>query len=164
MLRLDGTHQIVPLVQTPFSEGNGIVSPDGRWLAYQSNNSGPLEEIYVRPFPDVTSGPWQVSTNGGTRPMWAPNGHELFYVARDGALMRVAVTGGPRWTAGAPTKLLDGRYSVRTGGNPARDYDITPDGQRFLMLKEATGDATAPPQIVIVQHFDEELKHLVPTK
>src|SRR5262249_29663882 len=92
-------------------------------------------------------------------------GHELFYVARDGALMRVAVVGAPTWTAGAPTKVLDSRYSVLTGGNLSRNYDISPHGPQVLMLKAATGGATpAPPQIVAVQHFDEELKRLVPTK
>ena len=82
-LRLDGTHAVTPLVQTPFSERNGEVSPDGRWLAYEANDSGRFD-IYVRPFPDVSSGYWQVSTDGGTRPLWARNGQELFYLTRDG--------------------------------------------------------------------------------
>jgi serine/threonine-protein kinase len=163
-LPLTGTHQVVPLVQTPFDERNGIVSPDGRWLAYEANDSGAFE-IYVRPFPEVTRGHWLVSTGGGTQPVWARSGQELFYFAPDGALMRVAVPGGPAWTPGAPTKVLDGRYVVSTGGNTPGSYDIAPDGQRFLMMKATGSDATgAPPQIVVVQHFDEELKRLVPTK
>jgi serine/threonine-protein kinase len=163
-LRLDGTHQLLPLVQTPFDEGSGILSPDGRWLAYETNDSGAYE-IHVKPFPSVNSGHWQVSTSGGLQPLWARNGKELFYVAPDGALMRVAVAGGPSWTAGAPTKLLEGRYVVSTSGGLQRSYDIAPDGQRFLMVKEGQADATSPPpQIVVVQHFDEELKRLVPTK
>ena len=92
-LRLDGTHAVTPLVQTPFSERNGEVSPDGRWLAYEANDSGRYE-IYVRPFPDVTKGLWQVSTDGGTRPLWARSGQELFYLAPTGALMRVGVEAG----------------------------------------------------------------------
>jgi serine/threonine-protein kinase len=162
-LRLDGSHQVSPLVQTRFDERNGIVSPDGRWLAYEANETGTFE-IYVRPFPNVTRGHWQVSTSGGTQPLWARSGRDLFYVAPPaGALMRVAVGGGPTWTASAPTKVFEGRYVMGTGGNNNRNYDIAPDGQRFLMLKAGGSDATdAPPQIVVVQHFDEELKRLVP--
>jgi serine/threonine-protein kinase len=163
-LQLEGTHHVIPLVQTPFDERNGIVSPDGRWLAYEANDSGAFE-IYIRPFPDVSRGHWQVSTNGGTQPLWARSGRELFYFAPDGALMRVEVADGPAWAAGAPTKLLEGRYVVSTGGNIPRNYDIAPDGQRFLMLKPAESEVnSAPPQIVIIQHFDEELKRLVPSK
>jgi hypothetical protein len=71
-LRLEG-HQVLPLVQTPFDERNGIVSPDGRWLAYEANDTGTFE-IYVRPLPDITRGRWQVSTTGGTQPLWARGG------------------------------------------------------------------------------------------
>jgi serine/threonine-protein kinase len=163
-IRLDAPHQILPLVQTPFDERNGIVSPDGRWLAYEANDTGAFE-IYVRPFPDVNSGHWQVSTRGGTQPLWARTGQELFYFAPDGALMRVGVASGPAWTPSAPTKALEAGYVVSTSGVVYRNYDIAPDGQRLLMMKAVGNDATsAPPQIVVVQHFDEELKRLVPTK
>ena len=90
------------------------VSPDGRWLAYEANDSGRFE-IYVRPFPDVTGGRWQVSTGGGTRPLWARNGQELFYLAPAGALMRVGVERGPSWAATAPTQLLKDGYCHRAG-------------------------------------------------
>jgi Tol biopolymer transport system component len=164
-LQLGDPHRIIPLVQTPADESNGIVSPDGRWLAYEANDTGTFE-IHVRPFPDVTRGHWLVSANGGRQPAWARSGRELFYVAPDSALMQVAVAGGPGWAAGAPTKLIAGRYAMRsTSGANLRAYDIAPNGQRFLMMKAAGSDATdAPPQIVVVQHFDEELKRLVPTK
>jgi serine/threonine-protein kinase len=159
---LDGKHQVLPLLQTPFNERNGIISPNGHWLAYEADDSGSFE-IHVRPFPDVNSGHWQVSTSGGIQPLWARDGSELFYVAPDGSLMRVAVTGGSAWTAGAPTKLLEGRYIVSEFGLFQRNYDITADGQRFLMIK-AVEATSGPPQIVVVQHFDEELKRLVPTR
>jgi serine/threonine-protein kinase len=163
-LRLDGARQVLPLVQTSFDERNGIVSSDGRWLAYEANDTGSFE-IYVRPFPDVTRGRWQVSTSGGTQPLWARNGRELFYFSPDGALMRVGVASGSVWAASAPTKVLERRYVATTGGNFPRNYDVAADGQRFLMLRAAESDATgAPPQIVVVQHFDEELKRLVPVK
>jgi serine/threonine-protein kinase len=163
-LSLDGTHHVLPLVQTPVEENNGIVSPDGRWLAYEANDSGAFE-VYVRPFPAVNSGRWQVSTTGGTQPLWSHNGRELFYFAPNGALMRVSVVAGPAWTASAPTKVLEGPYVVSTAGNSFRNYDITADGQRFLLIKASAGNArNPPPQIVVIEHFDEELKRLVPTK
>ena len=109
-LALDGTRQVTPLLQTKFEKRNGIVSPDGRWLAYESNSSGPTE-IYVRPFPNVGGGQWQVSTAGGRMPLWARSGKELFYVGADGALLRVPVeASGATWNAGTPMKLLERGY------------------------------------------------------
>jgi len=162
-VEVDGQHQIAPVLKTANDERNGLVSPDGRWLAYEANDSGPFE-IYVRPYPNVNSGQQrQVSTGGGTQPLWAHNGRELFYRAPDGALMRVAAASGPTWTVTTPTKLLEGQYWVRFGGSFARTYDIAPGDERFLMIKAGGSDATAAaPHIVVVQHFDEELKRLVP--
>jgi len=162
---LTGAHHVTPLLQTKFDEFNAVVSPDGRWLAYDSNSSGDSTEIYVRPFPGVGGGQSPVSTAGGTRPLWARNGKELFYVGTDGALWRVPVeASGQTWSAGLPTKLFDARY-FSGGGTVGRTYDVSPDGQRFLMIKApATDVAAAPSFIVIVQHWDEELKRLVPAK
>jgi eukaryotic-like serine/threonine-protein kinase len=164
-VEVDGTHRVTPLVQSAFSERNGIVSPDGRWLAYEANDSGRFE-IAVRPYPDVTSGHWQVSTGGGTRPLWAPNGQELFYVSPTGALMRMSVERASSWAATTPTLLVKEGYVTSPGGNFGRNYDVSSDGQRFLMIKEGGGtdQTAAPPQLIVVQHFDEELKRLVPTK
>src|SRR6185295_12858122 len=131
MMELDGSRRVTPLVQSPFAERNGIVSPDGRWLAYEANDSGRVE-VYVRPFPEVNSGHWQVSTTGGTRPLWAPSGQELFYAAPTGALMRVGVERGPSWAGTTPTLLVKEGYLTIAGGNFGRTYDISPDGQRFL--------------------------------
>jgi serine/threonine-protein kinase len=162
LLALDGQHQVHPLVQTPFDERNGIVSPDRQWLAYEANDTGRFE-IYIRPFPDTTRGRWPASTSGGTQPLWARNGRELFYLAPDGALMHVTVPKGSAWNASAPTKVLEGRYVVRTGSSTQRTYDVADDG-RFLMLKAPGSDPTdTPPQLIVVQHFDEELKRLMPT-
>ena len=162
-LQLDGTRRVTPLVQTPFAERNGILSPDGGWLAYEANDSGRLE-VYVRPFPEVTSGLWQVSTGGGTRPLWARNGQELFYVSPAGALMRVGVERAQSWAATMPTLLIKEGYAADPGGNSGRTYDISPDGQRFLLVKagDGSGQAAEPPSLIVVQHFDEELKRLVP--
>jgi serine/threonine-protein kinase len=162
-LAIDGTRRVTPLLQTKFDERNGIVSPDGRWLAYESNSSGPTE-IYVRPFPNVGDGQWLVSTAGGTRPLWARSGKELFYIGADGALLRVPVeASGATWNAGTPTTLFERRYV--TGGTLLRTYDVSPDGRRFLMVKAlGTGASAVPPAVIVVQHWDEELKRLVPAK
>ena len=146
-LPLGGKQPAAPLIQTPFVERNGEVSPDGRWLAYEANDSGQFD-IYVRPFPDVATGRWQVSTGGGTRPLWAPNGQELFYLAPTGVLMGVGVTRGSTWAATAPVRLLERPYFAGYGGLVVgRTYDVSPDGRRFLMIKEGAGnDPTAPAQ------------------
>ena len=157
-------HTVTPLVQTPFSERNGEVSPDGRWLAYEANDSGRFE-IYVRPFPDVAKGLWQVSTDGGTRPLWARNGQELFYLTATGALMRVGVARGPTWAATAPTKLFEGRYGA-AAFHSGRTYDVSADGRRFLMIKGTAGDDPngTPASMVVVLNWTEELKRLVPRR
>jgi Tol biopolymer transport system component len=155
--------RVTPLVQTPFSERNGTVSPDGRWLAYEANDSGRFE-IYVRPYPDVNSGRSQVSTTGGTRPIWTRKGQELVYVSPTGALMAVEVARGPSWAATTPTLLVrEGYFTIPSWWG--RSYDVSPDGERFLMIKEGGPDGTAAPtSIVVVQHWVEELKRLVPAK
>jgi len=164
-MELDGTHRVTPLVQSPFAERNGIVSPDGRWLAYEANDSGRVE-ISVRPFPDVNSGHWQVSTAGGTRPLWARRGQELVYVSPTGALMGVGVERAPSWVATTPTRLVKEGYVTTPGNFGGRTYDISSDSQRFLLIKEGGGtdQTAAPPQIIVVQHWVEELKRLVPIK
>jgi serine/threonine-protein kinase len=152
------------LLQTPFDERHAVVSPDGRWLAYESDSSSRFE-IYIRPFPNAAGGQWQVSPMGGTRPVWARNGRELFYFSPDGALMGVAVkTSYTTWSAGTPTKLLEPRYFTGASNIGGMSYDVSPDGRRFLMIKQAGNDQTAaPPQIVIVKNWIEELKRLAPT-
>jgi serine/threonine-protein kinase len=162
-LELEGAHSVTPLVETPFDERNGEVSPDGRWLAYEATNSG-RSEIYVRPFPDVASGLWQVSTDGGTRPLWARNGRELFYLTETGALMRVSVAGGAAWAPGSPAKVFEGRGRYGAAAfHFGRTYDVSADGRRFLMIKRAAADSvsTAPASMVVVLDWFEELKRLV---
>jgi serine/threonine-protein kinase len=161
--------RVRPLVQTPSVETNGAVSPDGRWLAYESNaNASAQFQIYVRPFPDGNGGPWQVSSEGGTQPAWARGGRELFYLAPDGTLSSVPVERGTTWTPGTPRKLLDKPYfrlGYTAGVSAGRNYDVSADGQRFLMIKEAGRDLPdAPASIVVVQNWIEELKRLMPAK
>lgn len=165
LLPLAGEHRPRPLLAEPFDELNAEVSPNGQWLAYESNESGRLE-IHVRSFPNVDAWKRQVSTNGGTQPLWARNGRELFYESM-GTLMRVPVKTGSTFEHGTPEKVIDAPYLVRTfGGLLARSYDVSADGQRFLMLKETSGADERPPsaRIILVQNWFEELKRRVPTK
>jgi Tol biopolymer transport system component len=162
-MELTGTRTVTPLVQSPAVERNGIVSPDGRWLAYEADDRGQLE-IYVRPYPDVHRGVWQVSTGGGTRPLWSPNSQELFYVSPAGAIMRAGVLPGASWVPSTPTTIVKNGHMPTLTGFVGRTYDISPDGVRFLVIKATTEPNAQPPQLVVVQHFDEELKRLVPTK
>ena len=134
------------------------VSTDGRWLAYQSDESG-QSEVYVRPFPEVDGGRWQVSTGGGTEPLWARSGKELFYIGSSDAMMSVAVEGGATFRAGNPTRLFEWPYFRGVD----RTYDVSPDGRRFLMIKPVGPEQTTASSIIVVQHWTEELKRLVPT-
>jgi serine/threonine-protein kinase len=170
VMQLDlDSKKVTALVQTKFAERNADVSSDGRWLAYEANDTGQFE-IYVTPFPDGPRPRLRVSTAGGRTPVWGRNSPELFYIAPDGALMRVGVGSGPTWAPDLPAKLLDvSRYY--TGSNAARYgrmYDIAPDGKRFLMIKPGGGGSEsaplAPTSLVVVQHFDLDLMRLVPNK
>ena len=154
-----------PLLETRFEERGGVLSPDDRWLAYESNSSGTFE-VYVRPFPNVGDGQWQVSTGGGVQALWSHDGRELFYIAPDGALMVVAVSpAGNAWRAGAPATLSERPYYTGGDNFVSRHYDITADGKRFIMVKEAFGDQAGNTQnLVVVQNWTEELKRLVPNK
>ena len=150
-----------PPVQALFRGNFADISPDGRYLAYQSDESGRME-VHVRPFPQVDSDRQQVSTGGATRPVWAQNG-ELFYLDESDALTVVPVqTSGPTFIHGRPKKLFDTLYKYLQP-SPARNYDVTPDGQRFLMVKDATAlDPNATPaHIVVVDRWLEELGSLV---
>jgi serine/threonine-protein kinase len=163
-LNLEGDRGTEALVKGAFSDGNGMISPvEGRWLAYNSDESGQFE-IYVRPFPNVNAGHWQVSTSGGVQPLWARNGRELFYVTPTGDVMGVQVGAGPGWTTNAPAKVITANGYYFGGQGAAATYDVSPDGRRFLMIKQRDPQAeTTPTSLVVVQNWLEELKRLVPT-
>ena len=160
---LDGEGSSEPLLATEFIEQNAELSPNGRWLAYESNASGQFQ-IYVRPFPNVHDGQWLISRSGGTRPLWARDGRELFYLSPDGPLMRVPVQTDANFVAGNAEVSFEEAY-YGAGGPPGRTYDISPDGTRFLMIKEgvASDETSAPTELILVQNWFEELKRLVPT-
>ena len=138
VLTLEGSSE--PLLATEFDERTAALSPNGRWLAYESNDSRQYEiEIYVRPFPNVDEGHWQITRDGGSRPLWAPDGRELFYL-RGGALTAVRVQTESGFVPGNTEVVVRGNFHAPL--NPrARTYDISPDGKRFLMIKEPSGES-----------------------
>jgi len=164
ILSLEGERISTLLLETEFTERNAALSPDGRWMAYQSDASGQYE-VYVRPFPDVNGGRWQVSSGGGAWPLWSPDGRELFYAGSE-SMMAVPIETEPTFTQGTVDLLFDlGPYRRPSGEEGNRRIAISPEGDRFLMLKEGGGsDETAETtSIIIVQNWFEELKRLVPT-
>jgi serine/threonine-protein kinase len=163
--RVGGERQWRPGFQNPISDRYPEFSPDGHWLAYTSNEFG-SDQVYVQRYPG--SGPaQQVTTEGGSQPAWARNGRELFYTVADRRgrnivrMMAVDVTPGPTMTIGAPRMLFEGPFLV---GTPLRNYDVTPDGTRFVMAQVIEPPVPPLTQIVVVENWFEELKRLVPPK
>jgi Tol biopolymer transport system component len=140
-LPFSGDRKPFPFLQTEFGERDGRLSPDGRWLAYDSNETGSYE-VYVQTFPGK-EGKWQVSAKGGTHPVWSRDGKELFYIAGGNKLMAVDVKTGARFEHGVPKALFD----ARTPG-PA-SFDVTPDGKRFLLINSLEQGANPPMTVVI---------------
>ena len=151
------------LVETPFEEWNGEISPDGRFIAYQSEESG-QSEVYVRPSDGAANARWQVSSGGGAEPVWTRAGRELIYRGAAQRLTAVPTeTSGPAFRSGRPSTL---GITVESIGVAWRSYDVSADGQRFLVMKtlaERQPD-TSSAGFVIVQNWFEELKRLVPAK
>jgi serine/threonine-protein kinase len=161
MLSLEQERTASMVLDGKFDERNSALSADGRWLAYQSDETG-RSEVYVRPFPDVDQGKWQVSTDGGGWPVWNPAGDELFYQSLTGVMV-LAFETEPTFTPGALTQLFARDFS----GEDERQMAVSPDGRRVLLLRNLAG-ADADPgersQLVVVQNFFTELERLVPTK
>ena len=151
------------LLVTEFNEGNAALSPNGQWVAYQSDASGEFE-VYVRPFPNVDSALHPISTNGGRGPLWAPDGRELFYVESDGRLLAVPVQTDPTFARGTAMVVMDGDYRLTTPVGP-RAYDIDPSGERFLVVKPTAApgsDSRSLPSLTFVLNWAEELQERVP--
>ncbi len=154
VLSLRGQSRPRPVVNTPAFEGGAQFSPNGHWMAYASDESGQMQ-VYVRPFP----GPdrrWQVSTQGGTQPLWSRNGKEIFYRVGN-KMMVVDVSAGMDLTLSQPRQLFEQRYVFQNVS--LANYDVSPDGQRFLMIKDEAGSG----RLNVVLNWAEELKRLVPT-
>jgi serine/threonine-protein kinase len=152
-----------PLLNTTFNESAPAISPDGRWLAYESDESG-RTEVYVQPFPAVERERWPISIGGGREPRWSRDGRELFFTDRSewtapGVLMAVSVQPGSTFIRGKPTAIL------KIPGGATLAYDVAPDG-RFLFHfhPSALDGATNRQEIMVVQNWTEELKQRVPTR
>jgi Tol biopolymer transport system component len=148
-----------PFLPTQFNESAPQFSPDGRWLAYVSDESG-RNEIYVLPYPGP-GGKVPISSDGGTEPVWNRKGRELFYRSGN-KVMAVDVTTQPVFAAGRPRKLFEAPYLPTSGTFP--NYDVSPDGQHFLMVKPSEETQAAPMQINVVLNWAEELKQKVPAR
>jgi serine/threonine-protein kinase len=152
---ISGDGSFKSLLVTEHDERNAAISPDGRWMAFESNLSGRYE-VYVRPFPDVDNGRWPLSTAGGSEAVWAPNGKEIFYVSADNKLMAVPVQTTSGFVAGKPVPLFD----VRTYffGGAGRNYDVAPDGKRFAMVKNPVSSVDRAVPLTVVLNWADEVR------
>ena len=138
-LPLEGDRKLRPLLKEKYAQVLPKISPDGRWMAYESNESG-KREVYVRPFPEVNKGQVAGFYQWRQCPLWSPNGRELFYRNGD-SVMAVAVETEPTFKPGKSEVLFQGKYVSRLGANP---WDISPDGKRFLMMKAVASTVQSP--------------------
>jgi eukaryotic-like serine/threonine-protein kinase len=146
-------------LNSPFIEANAVFSPDGRWVAYQSNESG-ANEVYVRPFPGP-GGKWQISTDGGTFPTWSQSRHELFY-SRTGRLLVAAYdVEHDSFRAQKPRVWSPVAFRPRPRGRP---YDLHPDGERFALAPNIETQVAAKDKVTFVLNFFDELKRIAPPK
>ncbi len=145
----------IPLVEGNHSARAPSVSPDGRWFAFQSDRTG-MWEVYVRPFPDASGGEWMISDGGGLSPRWALNGGEIFYLGADRTMWSVEVVPGTPFTTGERRPLFDASEYER--GVFHQGYDVTPDGQRFLMVRERGVAEDTEVELVWVLNWLDELK------
>ena len=151
------SRRIAPFLASQSGEEFPEFSPDGRWLAYASDESG-RPEIYVRPFPGP-GGRWQISQQGGVGPLWARNGKQLFYRSGD-QVWGVDVQTGPAFSAGKPRLLFEQPGFLC--GNPICGWDLSLDGQRFLMVKVDERKPAPVTELILVQNWFEELRRLGP--
>jgi eukaryotic-like serine/threonine-protein kinase len=157
--------RIRTVMRSPQTGQQGAISPDGRWIAYVVQGTGPAPQVFVSRFLDPTSERTLVSRDGGTDPIWAPDGREIFFLGPDGILMSARVTAGPTIHVGVPNRVLQRPYyrSASLIKAPGA-YDVSPDGRRFLMLKQITSpeQSSEPPTVIVVKNWMEELRRLVP--
>lgn len=157
---LEGESLPQQLLATESGETHPQISRDGNWLAYVSDESG-QNEVYVSPFPNPSDGKWRVSHGGGAQPVWAPDGGELFYL-RGSSLLAVSIDTTPTFAASNPRVLFSGPYR-QSGPNRGHTYDVAPDGQSFLMIREAENDGAAS-EFIVIQNWLDELERLVPAR
>ena len=144
-----------------FDEAAIALSPDGRWLAYESNETG-RTEVYFRPFPNVDGGKWQVSADGGRAPLWARNSREIFYVNAAREMIVKSVTPGPTPDLGPPRRLFQMRSELYLADlERYTPFDISPDGLRFIMARRVAANAGSVAPISVTENWFEELKRIV---
>jgi serine/threonine-protein kinase len=162
-LSMDGSRRVETILSTAANDLTCEVSPDGRWIVYDSDETGHFE-VYVRPYPQAYSGGrWQISSEGGRQPMWSHDGRELYYRDFEGAMWAVPVALTPTFMPGAAVRLFANHGYVGRGGlMSARTYDLSPDGKRFLMIKTAPDQAAGAAALVVVLNWFEELNRAVP--
>jgi serine/threonine-protein kinase len=162
VLPLEGDRKPELFLSTPFSETVGAFSPNGRWLAYASNETG-RTEVYVRPFP-AAGGKWQVSNEGGNFPAWSRDGRELFYRTDQGLMVASVEIGGETFRAGTPRALFKGNFrggeaGVGFAGNVFSDYEVSPDGRRFVLFPGAeNAEELERPHIILVTRWFDDLR------
>jgi serine/threonine protein kinase len=156
---LSGDTTTIPLLATPAFEAEPAISPDGRWLAYVSDEGG-TSEVYVRPWPDVKGGRWQISHAGGTEPVWNPSGRELYFRSSDQELMAVQVDQSSTFQASQPEPLFSASPFITGGGHAA--YAVSRDG-RFLFGQQIGGGGGAS-RLILVRHWFTELRPLLKGK
>ena len=149
-LPMFGDRKPVPVVSGPFTESNGVFSPDGHFVAYRSNESG-RNEIYIQTFP-VATGKWQVSNTGGNDPSWRPDGKEIIYRGLDQRIMSADVRLGQAVQVGVPQVLFPGRVSA--SGNARNRYTIAPDAKRLLITSPPGRDSLTPTTVVLNWNAD----------
>jgi Tol biopolymer transport system component/tRNA A-37 threonylcarbamoyl transferase component Bud32 len=148
LLTLGGDPKASPFLESPFDKAQARISPDGRWIAYATNDSGTYQ-VVVQSFPDPNGGRWQITAQGGIEPKWKHDGRELYYLAPDGKLMAVAVSAGPAFQAGSPSALFQTPLVVTRSYTPRdRRYDVAPDG-RFLIAVPTVAAAQASVTAVV---------------
>ena len=157
--RSGGAAQV--FLRTRAADGAPQLSPDGRWMAYASEESG-RREIYVQAYPGP-GGRWQISSDGGNEPLWSASGREVFYRSGD-RLMEVDISTDGEFLASKPRQLFEGSYVRSSAGYARANYDVSPDGQRFLMVKPVEQKSAPLTQIHVVLNWSEELKRLVPVR
>ena len=157
-IRIDGEGGLQAMLNGEYMERNGELAPNGDWIAYESNETGQFE-IYVRSFPDVQEWRWQVSTAGGTQPLWSRDSSELFYV-NGGTVMATSVLDGETFATSRPEPLFSGPYGL---GGQGRGYDISPDGELFLVTSYADQpDTETQAPIRVYLNWSQELLERVP--
>jgi hypothetical protein len=146
-LPLNGTQDSSFVLKSEYVEGDGTLSPDGKWLAYTSNESGSWD-VYVQPYPSLDH-KWRISPDGGSRPQWRRDSRELFYVGPDQQLMAVPVTADASFTAGAPVPLFPMRIIPLPPTQPRQQYAVSANGERFLVNTVLEPASPTPVTIVL---------------